>query len=47
MVVTGLMKEITAESAHRAALGAGAIVSDVIALDDSRSAVERSMQSNE
>jgi uncharacterized protein (TIGR01319 family) len=41
MVVTGLMKEITAESAHRAALGAGAIVSDVIALDDSRSAVEK------
>ncbi len=41
MVVTGLMKEITAESANRAALGAGAIVSDVIALDDSRSVIER------
>jgi uncharacterized protein (TIGR01319 family) len=41
MVVTGLMKEITAESAHRAALGAGAIVSDVIALDDPRSAIEK------
>ncbi len=41
MVVTGLMKEITAESANRAALGAGAVVSDVIALDDSRSVIER------
>lgn len=41
MVVTGLMKEITAESAHRAALGAGAVVSDVISLDDTRSVVER------
>ncbi len=41
MIVTGLMKEITAESAHRAALGAGAIVSDVIALDDSRTVIER------
>lgn len=41
MLVTGLMKEITAESAHRAALGAGAIVSDVISLDDSRMVVER------
>ena len=34
MVVTGGMKEITAESAHRAALGAGAIVS-MYRLDDS------------
>lgn len=41
MVVTGLMEEITAESAHRAALGAGAIVSDVIALDDPRSVIEK------
>lgn len=41
MIVTGLMKEITAESAHRAALGAGAIVSDIIALDDSRTIIER------
>ena len=41
MVVAGLMKEITAESAHRAALGAGAVVTDVIALDDSRNVIER------
>ncbi len=41
MLVTGLMKNITAESAHRAALGAGAIVGDVIALDDSRTVIER------
>jgi len=41
MLVTGLMKEITAESAHRAALGAGAVVSEVISLDDSRAVIER------
>jgi len=41
MLVTGLMKEITAESAHRAALGAGAVVSEVISLDDSRTVIER------
>ena len=41
VVVTGLMKEINAESAHRAALGAGAIVSDVIALDDPRGVLEK------
>lgn len=34
MMVSGLMKSITAESANRAALGAGAIVMDVIARDD-------------
>jgi uncharacterized protein (TIGR01319 family) len=36
MVVTGLVLDLTAESANRAALGAGAIVLDVIALDDGR-----------
>ncbi|HON86994.1 MAG TPA: glutamate mutase L [Bacillota bacterium] len=41
MVVAGLVKELTAESAHRAALGAGAIVADVIAIDDSRSTIEK------
>ncbi|MCL4424379.1 MAG: glutamate mutase L [Firmicutes bacterium] len=41
MLVAGLMKVLTAESAHRAALGAGAIVMDVLALDDGRLVVER------
>ncbi len=41
MMVTGLIKNITAESAHRAALGAGAIVGDVVALDDDRTVIER------
>lgn len=41
MVVAGLVKELTAESAERAALGAGAIVVDVIAMDDSRSLIEK------
>jgi uncharacterized protein (TIGR01319 family) len=36
MLVTGLVKTMTAESAQRAALGAGAIVVDVLALDDGR-----------
>lgn len=36
MMVSGLMKSMTAESANRAALGAGAIVMDVIARDDGR-----------
>ncbi|MBM3315948.1 methylaspartate mutase, partial [candidate division WOR-3 bacterium] len=37
MVVTGLVQKLTAETADRAALGAGAIVLDVIAMDDGRS----------
>ena len=41
MLVTGLMKNMTAESAHRAALGAGAIVSDIVCLDDQRTLIER------
>ena len=36
MMVAGLIKSMTAESANRAALGAGAIVMDVIAKDDGR-----------
>jgi uncharacterized protein (TIGR01319 family) len=36
MVVTGLVKEVTSSSAERAALGAGAVVQDVIALNDGR-----------
>ncbi|MEN6644274.1 MAG: glutamate mutase L [Armatimonadia bacterium] len=36
IVVVGLVKRITAESAQRAALGAGAIVMDALALDDGR-----------
>ena len=41
MLVTGLMKALTAESAERAALGAGAVVVDVICLDDGRPVLER------
>ncbi len=36
MMVAGLIKMMTAESANRAALGAGAIVMDVLAMDDGR-----------
>jgi uncharacterized protein (TIGR01319 family) len=36
MVVTGLMYSMTAGTAHRAALGAGAIVLEVISMDDRR-----------
>ncbi len=36
MMVAGLVKRISAESAQRAALGAGAIVADVVAADDDR-----------
>ena len=36
MMVCGLVKSISATSAHRAALGAGAVVLDVIAVDDER-----------
>lgn len=37
MVVTGLIQELTADTADRAALGAGAIVLEVIAMNDNRS----------
>ena len=41
MMVTGLVKTMTAESAARAALGAGAIVMDVISVDDGRKPHEK------
>jgi uncharacterized protein (TIGR01319 family) len=41
MLVAGVMKVITGESAERAALGAGAVVADVISLDDGRLPHER------
>lgn len=41
MMVMGIMKELTAESAQRAVLGGGALVLDVIAVDDGRTVVER------
>lgn len=36
VLVCGVMRKVTAESARRAALGAGAIIVDVIAVDDDR-----------
>src|SRR5438876_211860 len=41
MMVSGLVMQMTGESAQRAALGAGAIVMDVIALNDGRRAHEK------
>ena len=41
MMVAGLIKMMTAESANRAALGAGAIVMDVIARDDGRQVYQK------
>jgi len=41
MMVGGFIKKITAESANRAALGAGAIVMDVFAEDDGRAAYQK------
>jgi len=41
MMVAGFVKTMTAESANRAALGAGAIVMDVIARDDDRQPFEK------
>src|ERR1035437_2431617 len=41
MMVAGVVREMTAESAKRAALGAGAIVMDVIASNDQRAAHEK------
>jgi len=41
MLVAGVVKSITAESAQRAALGAGAIVMDVLAVDDGREIYEK------
>lgn len=41
MMVAGLVTHISADSAQRAALGAGAVVLDVIAVDDGRSTSEQ------
>ncbi len=41
MAVAGVVRRMTAESAERAALGAGAIVMDVMAVDDMRKEHER------
>ena len=41
MAVAGVVKSMSAESAQRAALGAGAIVIDVIAVDDGRKDFEK------
>jgi uncharacterized protein (TIGR01319 family) len=41
MVVTGLVREVTSRSAERAALGAGAVVLDVVALNDGRVPYEK------
>ena len=41
MMVSGLIRTMTAESAERAALGAGAIVMDVFAIDDGREPWEK------
>ncbi len=41
MAVAGVVRSMTAESAERAALGAGAVVADVISIDDARLIVER------
>ncbi len=44
MMVTGVVRTMTAESAQRAALGAGAIVMDVFSVDDGRRPFERIAQ---
>lgn len=41
MVVCGVVRQMTAESAQRAALGAGAIVQDVLTVRDGRFPIER------
>jgi len=41
MTVAGVVKAMSAESAERAALGAGAIIIDVIAVDDGRKDYEK------
>ncbi|MCP4677451.1 MAG: methylaspartate mutase [Deltaproteobacteria bacterium] len=41
MMVAGVVRKISAESAERAALGAGAIVADVVACDDNRPLYEQ------
>jgi len=44
MMVMGIVKEMSAESAERAALGAGAIVMDVVSADDGREEFERTQR---
>ncbi|MBM3292072.1 methylaspartate mutase, partial [Candidatus Bathyarchaeota archaeon] len=44
MMVAGLISSMTAESANRAALGAGAIVMDILAEDDGRQPFEKIKQ---
>jgi len=41
MVVTGLVREVTSRSAERVALGGGAILLDVFAMDDGRTPYEK------
>ncbi|MCK4352858.1 glutamate mutase L [candidate division WOR-3 bacterium] len=41
MLVAGLVRRITAESAERAALSSGAIIMDVLAIDDGKSTFEK------
>ena len=41
MVVTGLVRELTAQSARSVALGAGAIVLDVVAMNDGRTSYRK------
>ena len=41
MTVAGVVKEMSAESAERAALGAGAIIMDVVAVNDGRKDYEK------
>jgi uncharacterized protein (TIGR01319 family) len=41
MQVTGIIKNMSAESAERAALGAGAIIMDIIAINDGRETSEK------
>lgn len=41
MMVAGVIRDLTAKSAHNAALGAGAVVTDVLAIDDGRQVGEQ------
>lgn len=47
MTVAGVVKSMSAESAERAALGAGAIIIDVIAVDDGRKEFEKVLRIRE
>ncbi len=41
MLVAGVIKTMTAESAHKAALGAGAVVTEVLSIDDGKTDLEK------